>query len=76
VKTNRVFAVVMAVSMLVAFASPALAAANDRPISIGICTYGYVHSLNPKTQVITVRCRTWAEWQAISFYRPVVSGLV
>ena len=47
-------------ALLVAFASPALAASNDRPVSIGVCTYGYVHSLNPKTQVITVRCRTWS----------------
>ena len=49
-RTNRVFAVVMAVFVLVAFASPALAASNDRPVSIGVCTYGYVWSFNPKTQ--------------------------
>ena len=49
-KTNRVFAVVMAVFVLAAFAAPALAASNDRPVSISVCTYGYVQSLNPKTQ--------------------------
>jgi hypothetical protein len=60
VRTNRAFAVVMAIFVLVAFAKSALAAPNDRPASIGVCTYGYAQSLNTKTQVITVRCRTWS----------------
>ena len=74
-KTNRVFAVVMAVFVLAAFASPALAASSDRPVSIGVCTYGYVQSLDPKTQVITVRCRTWAEWQALQAHQGIGNAI-
>jgi hypothetical protein len=62
-------------ALLVAFASPALAASNDRLASISVCTYGYVQSLNPKTQVITVRCRTWAEWQALQAQQSIGNAI-
>jgi hypothetical protein len=61
---SSVFVLVL-VALLVVSVAPAFAAGNDSTCQVGVCQYGYVQSLNPKTHVISTRCRTWAEWQAM-----------
>jgi hypothetical protein len=62
-KSFKMFVIVcVLIALLVANVAPALAASSDAPCAT--CKYGYVYARNPKTLVITTRCKTYSEWLA------------
>ena len=58
---SKWFSFVLVIALLIATAAPALAASNDTATSAS-CRYGSIAVRDPRTYVITYRCRTYAEW--------------